>query len=147
MGRGGKALALAALALLAAGCGSGKGTITGEVTYKGKPIAWGRITFVCQEGKQSTHSAHIIKGQYKIENCPIGPVKISVESFVAYAPPADNPMVQRSREAGYVEPPADVVGKDKYVDIPKDYGNSDLSGLEYTVTRGDNTHNIDLKPK
>src|SRR4051812_35525324 len=98
MGRGGKLLALPLLALLATGCGSGKGTVTGEVTYKGKPIAWGRITFVCQEGKQDTLSAHIIKGQYKIENCPTGPVKISVESFEAKAAPKNNPMVERSKE-------------------------------------------------
>ena len=150
MARGGTLLALPALALLAAGCGGGKGTVTGEVTYDGKPIPWGRITFLGQEGKKVPRSAWIINGQYTIKDCPTGPVKISVEPLEARAAPKDvGKMAEMAKEHGHVDPPPEVIGKK--LDIPRDvierYGNPETSGLEYTVESGDNTNNIELKKK
>jgi hypothetical protein len=131
-----------------AGCGGGKGTVSGEVTYNGKPIPWGRITFVSQVGNQTVHSTPIIKGKYTIANCPVGLVKISIESIPAKAvdtskiPPM---MLERSKEAHRPEPPPDVIGQ--HLQIPLKYANPDMSGLEHTVEPGEKEHNIALKPE
>jgi hypothetical protein len=138
---------LVPLALLLGGCNRGKGTVSGEVTYDGKPIPWGRITFLCQEGQKTSHSSRIVNGKYTIKDCPAGPVKISIESFKAqpigkHVPQA---MVERSKETGWEEPPPEVIGK--HLQIPLKYADTEQSGLEYTVQTGTDTHNIPLKPE
>lgn len=138
---------LVPLALLIAGCGRGKGSVSGEVTCGGQPIPWGRITFLGQEGNKITKSAPIVNGKYTIKDCPAGLVKIGVESFKAEAIGKNVPaaMVERSKEAGWVEPPAEVIGK--FLKIPGRYADPDKSGLEYTVEKGSDTHNVSLERK
>ena len=138
---------LVPLAFLLAGCGGGRGTVSGEVTFNGKPIPWGRITFLGQEENKTALSSPIIEGKYTIKDFPAGPVRIGVESFKAKAidvkkiPPM---MLERAREGGMAEPPPQVVGK--FVEIPLKYANPDQSGLDYVVERGEQTHNVPLKP-
>jgi hypothetical protein len=142
------AISLAALvALLASGCG-GKGEVSGQVTFKGEPIPWGRITFLSQEGNRPAISSSIRNGNYTIKGCPTGLVKISVESFKAVArdPRAGPQGMAKGFQApqGTEEPPAEAIGK--YLAIPQKYGNAETSGLEYTVTRGQQEHSIPLGP-
>jgi hypothetical protein len=142
---GGWLVALLPLAL--AGCG-GRGEISGQVKFKGQPLAWGRINFVCLTGKQTTHFSMIRLGSYTIKGCPAGPVKISVEAIEArpISDKAPKMMVERSRSitGGADEPPREAIGK--FVPIPLKYANPESSGLEYIVQRGPQTHDIDLKP-
>src|SRR5947209_4541327 len=78
--------AVAALSfLLLAGCG-GKGDVSGRITYKGEPIPWGRVTFVCEGGDKPALSSRIRNGSYTVAGCPVGAVKISVESLPARKP-------------------------------------------------------------
>jgi hypothetical protein len=133
--------------LALAGCGGGKGTVSGEVTFKGQPIPWGRITFLGQEGEKVGRSSPIVSGKYTIKDYPAGPVKISVESYDAKKvdtskiPPM---MLERSKEGGWKEPPPEVVGK--HLPIPAKYADPEQSGLNYTVPRGTSTHDIALTP-
>lgn len=63
--------------LLAVGCGgNGLQSVTGTVTFDGKPIEDGRVTFRQIAGDKKAYSAPIVKGQYKIE---CDPGKVSVE--------------------------------------------------------------------
>lgn len=63
--------------LLAAGCGgNGLQSVTGTVTFDGKPIEDGRVTFRQIAGDKKAYSAPIVKGEYKIE---CDPGKVSVE--------------------------------------------------------------------
>jgi hypothetical protein len=147
----GSATFLAALvgltALVNVGCGGGKGEVSGEVTYNGKPIPWGRITFVSQVGNRKAISSSIRNGAYQIKDCPAGPVKISVESFKAVARNAKvrpQGMAKGFKPPESEEPPPEAVGK--HLAIPLKYGNSDSSGLEYTVRSGSQSHNIPLTP-
>ena len=131
----------------AAGCGGGKGEISGEVTFNGKPIPWGRITFLSQVGNKQAISSSIRNGAYTIKGCPAGPVKISVESFKAVAhDPKLGPqgMAKGFKRPEGEEPPPEAIGKT--LPIPPRYGNTDTSGLEYTVRSGSQTHNIPLTP-
>ena len=62
--------ALTAFALLAAaGCGSGKVPLSGEVTYDGQPIDDGTITFVLASGDADAgkFSARIEGGKYQFD--------------------------------------------------------------------------------
>src|SRR6516225_5409881 len=86
---------IAAPGLLAlAGCDPGRGDISGEITYKGDPVSFGRISFVGQGAQQGVPYSYIIRGKYAIKGCPAGPVKVSIESF----PPPD-PETLKSKKA------------------------------------------------
>lgn len=134
---------------LGMGAFRGAANVRGKVTYEGRPILWGRITFVSLTGKRMTHSSHIRMGEYDIRGVPIGPVKISVETMEARKAVGQPPIMGLSK--GFKAPPLDrdvpppeAVGKDKFIPIPLDYSNSETSGLSYTVHRGDNVHDIAL---
>ena len=125
------------------------GEVTGTVTYEGKPIPWGRVTFLGQSGRRRPASGMIKNGVYVVKNCPLGPAKISVESL-----PAKKIEMPRNPEGitkGFkIPPPADVPPPEvigKYVPIPADYGNSDSSGLTFKVGWGSQKHDIALTPK
>ncbi len=58
------------------GCGDGKGSVQGTVTFDGQPVANGTVTFVKTEGgliregaviKDGSFQAHVPPGKYKIE--------------------------------------------------------------------------------
>jgi hypothetical protein len=139
---------IALVALLAIGCGGGKGDVSGEVSFNGQPIPWGRITFLSQVGNRPAISGSIRNGRYTIKGCPAGPVKISVESIKAVArnPKAAPLGMAKGFRApeGTEEPPPEAIGK--HVWIPDKYGNAETSGLEYTVKRGEQEHPIPLSP-
>jgi hypothetical protein len=70
------ALALG-LVLTAAGCGgTGQQTVTGKVTFDGKPLEEGRITFRQVDGEKRAYSAPITNGSYTIQ---CDPGKMAVE--------------------------------------------------------------------
>jgi hypothetical protein len=141
-------LALLGLAaLLPAGCGWGTGDVTGTVTFNGEPVPWGRVTFLSQVGKKEARQARIINGRYTIKGCPGGPVKIGVESFKAPKAPPNlaGPMRERQQQMDPESvPPPELVGK--YLEIPLRYADPTTSGLEYTVQRGSQDHDIPLAP-
>jgi len=61
--------------------------VSGKVTYDGKPVVWGSVTLVDAAGE--FHQGTIgLDGTYKIDNVPVGPVKIGV---VSPKPPDETP--------------------------------------------------------
>src|SRR5437660_1764669 len=95
----------AALALLppSAGC-AGSGTITGKVTYQGRPLTGGTVQFTSTKGR-GTRTVQIGEdGSYTIPNMPTGPVKIAVETKSAQPPPVtttgDDPRARMRPPAG-----------------------------------------------
>jgi hypothetical protein len=134
------------LALLLAGCSS-TGTVSGTVSYKGKPVPAGSVLFVPAHGPAVT--AVIDDGKYTAEKVAAGPAKIAVTSFSLEAPagfvqhmqpPKDAPIPPEARKA--LEAGAQIK---KGIKVPEDYADPDKSGLTYTVTGGAQTHDIDLK--
>jgi hypothetical protein len=124
-----------ALALL--GCGRSVTEVSGTVRFKNQTLSSGSVTFVGQDGESSS-SAIAENGSYRIENAPIGPVRIAVASHPRVPPPLGK---SPGQAAALREDP-----KDGTVKIPKKYENHETSGLDYTVERGSNTINIDLEP-
>jgi len=141
------------LLFLAAGCSS-KGTITGKVTYKGKPLPVGTVMFVSEQG-EGTVTADIQDGEYKAMKVPTGPAKIAV-----YTPPSQSPPAQYMAK---MIPPKEVLQqlapdkssediaksaqKPKSVPIPEKFHDPNTSGLKYTVKRGLQVYDIDLQDK
>ena len=123
------------LALLS--CSPSLTEVSGKVRFKDQTLSSGSVTFVGQDGESSS-SAIAEDGSYRIENAPLGPVRIAVASHPREPPGLKRPPGQA---APLREDP-----KDGTVKIPKKYENHETSGLDYTVERGSNTINIDLKP-
>jgi hypothetical protein len=114
----------AVLTLTLAGCG-GKGDVSGTVRFNGKPLAGGRVTFVPSDKGDGVYSLILTDGSYKVTGCPAGPVKIAVQTAVPRSRPAARPASPK---------------------IPVRYVDASTSGVEYTVSAGQQQHDIDLKP-
>ncbi len=131
--------------LLLAGCGSGSGSISGKVTYKDKPLSGGTVTFMTSD--QQVKTAVIgSDGAYSIPKLTTGPAKIAVMPVVPLPPMMPGGMAMDPGKMGVPEeniapPPA----ADKSVAIPEHYKDPEKSGLTYTVTAGNQEHNIELK--
>jgi hypothetical protein len=129
------AFVVALCALVTLGCGR-KGTVSGTVNYKNKPLPSGTVTFF-GANKEIVGNGSINNGNYSIANVPPGPVKITVSTppVRAMAPDRRHPP-PKDMPGGPTTPP---------VAIPTQYGNPEQSGLEYTVQSGSQQHPIDLK--
>jgi hypothetical protein len=149
-----RGLALSALVLIT-GCAA-RGSVSGKVSYRGKTLPGGVVTFIPEDGKGHPHDAQIQEdGTYSITNIPTGPVKILVRAAeppkiptrpgpggvgIRVGPPEG--ALPEGVKVGSFDPKADA---DKYVKIPPKYANADLSDLKYTVTSGAQPYDIDLK--
>ncbi|HEY7426348.1 MAG TPA: carboxypeptidase-like regulatory domain-containing protein [Gemmataceae bacterium] len=139
--------------LLSLGCGGGpKGDISGKVTYLGKPLPGGAVTFFGAENRVVGSSAISPEGNYSIAKVPAGPVKITVTVVDVPAQLSKD----KSNFSGKAPPPPE--GADPNapkwkpqqhspnpVGIPAKYKMPDQSGLTYTVQPGPQEHPIDLK--
>jgi hypothetical protein len=147
-------LALAPV-LAAAGCGGmGKVTVTGKVTYRGAPLKGGNVVFNSLEGKVSPSTRIAEDGTYRMENCPTGKVKITVETESlrrgatgigqkAFVPPKYQPPPGQDNPSNYKPPDNEDTSK-RYVQIPMTYSTMLESPLEYQVRSGETTHDITL---
>jgi hypothetical protein len=133
------------LAALTTGCGASTGTVSGVVKYRGAPLPAGRVTFLCKTGKKPVFRTDIEKnGEYTVEDVPVGPVVILVESF----PPA--PATAPSPDVPGMNPPGGAPAPKpkppgKYVAIPRKYNDFENPALTYTVVRGEQTHDLVLE--
>jgi hypothetical protein len=143
-------LALSFLAAaLVCGCSGSKvpdttAEVTGTVTYNGKPVPGGMINFVATKGGYSGGGNIDENGNFKATTVPVGEVKITVDNSMlnrGRGVPAGGrgPGLKRPDAAG----PEEVKGH--YVDIPNKYANVDTSDLTYTVTKGAQKHDVELK--
>jgi hypothetical protein len=140
----------------ATGCG-GTGTITGKVTYQGRPLTGGTVLFTSASGKGSQSSPIGPDGSYTIEKMPTGPAKVAVDTggsaqrppgvFGGGPPKQMQPGKDVKLPEGVKSPlynPEAKQGKPPER-IPEQYANPDTSKLTYTVRSGSQTHEIELK--
>ncbi len=141
----------AVLLLLLAGCSS-NGTITGKITYQGKPLPVGTVTFVPEQGGGG-FTSDIRDGEYKLMKVPPGPMKIAVITPSESGGPPKKFMEK-------MRPPPEVLKSlapsqspeefapsspaSKPVPVPKKFHDPNTSGLTYTVKSGSQVHDIDL---
>jgi hypothetical protein len=139
-------LALPLLALVVAGCGPATGKVSGMVKVGDKPLPAGWVTFHSQAGTGEAVEVPIKDGHYTIPRMVVGPVKITLRTYDAAAVPAAEvpkgvpPMPSDQIKGKHAGPPP------AFVPVPKKYADLKATDLEYTVTRGEQEHNIVLKP-
>jgi hypothetical protein len=156
-------LGLVLLLPVVVGCGPGQGKVTGRVHYNGAPLPGGVVLFYpTQEGQNPVRFVLDEQGTYEVV-LPAGEVKVSVDNQelkpheqihgipLNVPPKARQAIEQQLRESGKSKGVAGttvttVASKlpGKYVEIPKRYYSLEFSNLQFTVQRGDQTHNIEL---
>ena len=135
-------LLIAMLTLIAVGC-SRPNRIVGTVSFDGKPLPAGRVTFLCDgEGRPAISGDIDANGAYEIENPPVGRARVAVETFKPQPKPASgvNPITGIDDSLGWEETGA-------YVPIPSRYNSVKTSGLELAVESGDQVFDIVLTRK
>jgi hypothetical protein len=116
------------------GCGGKKsvpvGEVFGKVTFQGKPVDEGRVTFMNKEAGTDDEALLSPDGTYTIKAVPVGEYKITII-----------PLIVRER----ADPKGPVVGVEKPApNIPPKYRNSGTTDLTATVKEGKNELNFDL---
>ena len=131
--------------LSAAGCSRSslpQGEVSGTVTYWGKPLPGGIITFLSEHGYQN--SAVIgLDGRFQIK-AAIGPTKVTI----------DNRMLNKEQTAlaPRLKPPTSSVDSrprvsGTYVPLPVKYLSADQSGLKCEIQNGSQVHDFQLSPR
>jgi hypothetical protein len=148
--RHGGAFLILSSALLAASCGYGVreerlpesgATLEGTVAYGGEKVQAALIIVAGEKGS-ATGNVDEATGRYRIENAPLGPVKIGVNTDAAKGEMMGKVM------AGYYKGPEaksrGIVAPPKIVDVPPKYRKPDTSGLTTTINEGANTFDIQI---
>jgi len=147
----------------AVGCGKQTATVSGKVTIDGEPLKGGNVTFTRNDGKPTTYAVIAADGSYKMENVPVGNVKVCVETKSlkpaqapslrpggggAGGPPIVNKPPQGSDLPKDYDPnKQNVSNADLYVPIPDKYSDPAQTDLQYEVKSGSQEHAIQLTKK
>jgi hypothetical protein len=128
--------------LLFAGCSAAKGSLSGTVTYQDRPVVYGTVFAVCTDG--ITRSADIQpNGSYRLENLPIGEVKLAV---LSPEPPKNAAHERRGDRSGRGKTaPIPTVDRSKWFKIPEKYSDPRLSSLATTISAGHSTFELQLQ--
>ncbi len=118
---------LAGLALCACGCGGA--TVSGKVTYQGRPVTSGSVIILGAD-RQARSGVIEADGSYAVEGVTPGEVKIGVVSH----DPA------KGRHQGKKPPPP----RGTWFPLPPRYEDPETSGLGCTVGGGQVRHDIEL---
>lgn len=161
----GAVVLFAAGLLVVAGCNKPVGTVSGKVTYQGKALKGGGVTFVSTDGGRSFAGIIGPDGSYKVTEIVGGTYKVTVDNnslkgqertgpATAAPPPLvpagakGGPPPGANLPAGYVASDpnamkANAAGKN-YVALPPKYLSADTTDITYEF-KGDDTFNVELK--
>jgi hypothetical protein len=146
-------LLLPLLLVLALGCEAknpnAPARVSGEVTYNGKPLPGGTITFYTDGA--GTYPVAIGKdGTYEATGLPAGDLAVSVATESAKGHTAGSSYSDRHGHKMELSPAPpgfqqQQEAQSEYVSIPKKYANPKTSGLSTTLEPGRNTKSFELK--
>jgi hypothetical protein len=151
------------------GCGKIKMVnVSGQVTYNGKPVPGGLITFRPADPKQNSVSAELDEqGNFSVI-LPSGEVSVLIDNrelaprpawtFSGVPPGLKLPpevVAKLGSAKGKAEPPPEIdptktadaprpKSSGRYLRIPEKYHDLEQSGLKFTVEGGNQTKNIEL---
>ncbi len=124
--------------LTSSGCGKKGpvvGNVRGVVTYQGKPLTVGNISFYPEEGGEPLVAAIGFKGgNYQMNEIPVGNYKVAIKT-----PPARR-KGKLPKSIGFVPPRFN-----NPILIPEIFADPQRSGLTVNVEEGEVSHNIDLQ--
>jgi hypothetical protein len=142
------------------GCGAPQGKVSGRVLYQGSPLSGGLVTFqpanpkynavVVPVDEQGNYEATLPVGavQVTVDNRSLQPRSLGLKGVSATLPPE----VKKAMSQAQPKPPPPAAAdsappkpRGKYVAIPSKYYTIEESGLQFTVERGSQKHDIELK--
>lgn len=135
----------AALALCAAGCGSGTATVSGTVAFGQHPLAGCTVALYCSD-QQILHTRTDSNGRYEVANVPAGPVRVTVQARrqlpFGVRSAAEPPKLAKGD--GPIPPLADP--NEPTVTIPFRYAHPEESGLKFVAGAARVPFDIALAP-
>lgn len=145
-------ITVAIVVLSLVGCGPRTGVVSGEVTYKGKPIPGGLLTFRPADQSQNSATYELGRdGKFTLE-LPVGEAAICIDNrefeprpaTAPAIPPGMNlpPEVVKSMQASSKESSK---VSDRWVKLPEKYYQIETSDLKITVKGGQQTEVIEFK--
>jgi hypothetical protein len=121
------------------------GVVTGAVRFDGKPVAAGRVTFLCDGVGKPVFFAEITDGGYRIEKAPVGGARVTVQVFAPHASTDNIPTPPGAAPALPV--PAGIPGIGRPIaGFPDRYLNPNTSGLTCEIKPGLQARDFDLTP-
>jgi len=134
--------------VLVAGCGPGYNKVNGTVSYKGKNLTMGTITFYSGDGKTKSFTTIGSNGFYELIDPPLGKVRVGI---AVKPPPSVKLIPGKDKDKEGIKPKA-IIGDTpstpvEPVLIPVEYADPGKSGLTAELSSGSNAHNIDLVEK
>jgi hypothetical protein len=134
---------MALVMLAAVGCAAGRGDVSGKVTYKGKALVSGTVQL--EAADKTLMQANIGNdGSYSIPGVPLGEARVAVSSTNPQGPDSQ-PLVRGERGDRQPTTPKAAPPVAGWFPISSEYGDINKSRLTYTVKKGPNTYDIDLK--
>ena len=144
--------------LFVSGCGAAQVKLSGRVLFNGAPLPGGRMTFRPADPGQNSISAELDgQGNYQVV-LPAGEVSVSVDNRELEPPPPQGEVrlpielpaevkkkLIEGAKSGRPGPNSPESAGGKYVKIPTRYHAVETSELKYTLQRGEQTVNIELK--
>jgi hypothetical protein len=155
-----------ATSLVLVGCQRPVGSVSGKITYQGKVLKGGGVSFVSTDGGQSFAAGIAEDGTYKVPDLRGGAYKVCVETSSLKAASSGSPYAgvggpKKSKTEKAGPPPganvpegytpsdpaaaAAVTSAKRYVAIPEKYSSPDTTDLTYEFKGGAETFDIDLK--
>jgi hypothetical protein len=132
-----RATAIALSSLVIVGCG-GRGDVSGTVSYNGRPLVCGTVQFEGSDGILRQGNIET-DGRYTVRDVATGEAKAAVSSIN----PRSSDFIPIEKEGGVKMPRRpDVPG---WFPIPPKYDAPHTSELTYTIQRGENKIDIELK--
>ena len=134
---------LLAAASFMAGCNSTNNTLTGKVTFRGKPVTYGSVLVLCADGSQRTGNIQP-DGTYTVTDLPTGAVKLAV---ISPEPPDPRDQLPHPLPPGAPgAPPADLppIDRSRWFALPDEFGDPEKSGKTATVSSGTTEFDIEL---
>jgi len=126
-------------ALSAPGCGSSgpvMGRVSGNVTFRGKPLEKGTVTFIATDGERPNATGTIQDGYYALQTTEPGDGAVVGEYKVAVSD-IDPDKFNSALPGAPAKPPRS--------GLPKKYLNADNSGLTFKVEPGSQTKDLALE--
>jgi len=125
--------------------GRPSGVVKGKVTFRGKTVYTGAVVIV---GKDGIAAAGAIEtdGSYIVQKAPVGDVAIGVISKdPIYLHHMTTLRSSRTPVPASAFRAPSGIDRKKWFPIPKDYEEPVRSGLTFSVKKGDNQYDIELK--
>jgi len=142
------ALAGILAALLLTGCPRATGTLTGKVTYQGKPLKAAAISFISTDSGRSYAAGLKEDETYYIPDMQAGQYKVCVDTAYLKGSPGATPMPGLGGQSPASKSPAaaqQAANSKKYLYIPDKYADPDKTDLTYTFKGGSENWDIELK--